>query len=155
MSTSKNSNGTTCMIRFILIVFILTQIDSFYTGTLAHRRGLRKYLNAASNLFDAKHSRATLLSLETIQEATANAENGVGAGGIIEVTWEISGVLMLPWRPKVKPWSGWTRYHLDEDGLVAFHEEGWDISTIQAFVDTILPEVGERIWGGNEQIEAA
>jgi len=118
-------------------------------------RGLRKYLSAASNLFDAKHSRATLLSLETIQEATANVGTGAGAGGIIEVTWEISGVLMLPWRPKVKPWSGWTRYHLDEDGLVAFHEEGWDISTIQAFVDTILPEVGERIWGGKEQIEAA
>eukprot|EP00553_Chaetoceros_curvisetus_P012469 CAMPEP_0204638998 /NCGR_PEP_ID=MMETSP0717-20131115/41355_1 /ASSEMBLY_ACC=CAM_ASM_000666 /TAXON_ID=230516 /ORGANISM="Chaetoceros curvisetus" /LENGTH=148 /DNA_ID=CAMNT_0051658937 /DNA_START=276 /DNA_END=722 /DNA_ORIENTATION=- len=128
-------------------------------------RGLRKYLSAASNLFDAKHSTATLLSIDIEQEGRITQElqrdqdkdpvRGFGAGGIIKVTWNIEGVLMLPWRPKVKPWTGWTKYHLDEEGLIEFHEEGWDISALRAFVETIWPELGDKIWVKSNELEPA
>uniref|UniRef100_A0A7S4JS18 Uncharacterized protein n=1 Tax=Odontella aurita TaxID=265563 RepID=A0A7S4JS18_9STRA len=104
-------------------------------------RGLRKYLSAASHLFDAKDSRAALLDLR--------CEEGGGrmGRGAVEVRWRLDGTLMLPWRPRVRPWTGTTRYHLNEEGLVYLHEEEWDISVWEAFVCTVWPEVGERIWG--------
>jgi len=104
-------------------------------------RGLRKYLAAAGNLFDTKHSSAKLLQLKVLEN-----DDGKYGYGVLEAYWRLGGVLMLPWRPKVKPWSGWTRYHIDKDGLIAFHEEGWDISVLQAFVGTLFPELGDRIW---------
>jgi hypothetical protein len=114
-------------------------------------KGLRKYLGAASNLFDSSKSSATLLDIQIVEiepgtQSKSQAHSQYG-NKVIEVKWRLQGVLMLPWRPSVKPWSGWTRYHFDENGLIAYHEEGWDISVLEAFVGTILPEVGERIWG--------
>ena len=107
-------------------------------------RGLRKYLAAASHLFEAKNSYAKLQKLHLIEN---NEEDGGKFGyGVIVAHWKLGGVLMLPWRPKVKPWSGWTKYHLDKDGLIAYHEEGWDISALEAFIGTLFPEIGERIW---------
>lgn len=53
---------------------------------------------------------------------------------------------MLPWRPAVRPWTGTTRYHLDEEGLIYLHEEEWDITVAEAFVCTVFPKLGERIW---------
>lgn len=104
-------------------------------------RGLRKYLAAASQLFEAKNSFAKLYKIGIVGN-----EKGKFGHGVIESHWQLGGVLMLPWRPKVKPWSGWTRYHLNEDGLIAFHEEGWDISVLEAFIGTLFPEIGDKIW---------
>ncbi len=100
-------------------------------------RGLRKYLSAAAQLFDSKKSHADLLSM-------AYREGGDGTNGTVEVTWKLGGVLMLPWHPEVQPWTGKTTYHLDEDGLIYWHEEEWDISVFRAFVCTLFP--GVRGW---------
>ncbi len=115
-------------------------------------RGLRKYLAAASHLFESKNSFAKLHKLQ-IEEELVIGEEGEGKGGggrfghgVIIAYWTIGGVLMLPWRPKVKPWSGWTRYHIDEDGLIGYHEESWEISALEAFIGTMFPEIGDRIW---------
>ncbi len=104
-------------------------------------RGLRKYLAAASHLFEAKNSFAKLHRVTIL-----NDDGGEFRHGVIEAHWQLGGVLMLPWRPQVKPWSGWTRYHIDEYGLIGFHEEGWDISVMEAFIGTMFPEIGDKIW---------
>jgi hypothetical protein len=113
-------------------------------------RGLRKYLNAASQLFDHKTSRATLLDVHIV-------DNDVGQhdGGVIQVSWMLEGVLMLPWHPTLPQWTGWTKYHLDKDGLIAFHEEGWDIGVVEAFVKTLTPNIGQMIWPRQQDIEGS
>jgi len=99
-------------------------------------RGLRKYLSAASHLFDHNRSYAHLLDLTySVEMRTVTAH------------WKLGGVLMLPWRPKVKDWTGSTIYHLDEKGLIYLHEERWDISVMEAFVCTAFPKAGKMIWG--------
>ena len=102
-------------------------------------RGLRKYVNAASNLFDHATSMAELLSM-TLEE-TKQGEV------VIVAHWRLQGVLHLPWHPKLPQWTGRTRYHFDEHGLVCHHEEEWDISVAQAFLETLLPDVARTIWG--------
>jgi len=104
-------------------------------------RGLRKYLSAASHLFDHKVSYAILQSIQV--DPTSKMK--------IIATWELGGVLMLPWRPKVQSWTGSTVYHLDEEGLVAIHEETWDISVYEAFVSTMWPRLGEFIWKNSKE----
>jgi len=106
-------------------------------------RGLRKYLSAASKLFDHKKSYADLLDLQILQ----NGEGDNNKNRVVVARWRIGGVIMLPWKPTVKPYTGKTLYHIDEEGLIYLHEEIWDISVIQAFVSTMFPEVGDRIWG--------
>jgi len=101
-------------------------------------RGLRKYLSAAAQLFDSKKSHADLLSI------AYREDGGDGRHGTVEVTWKLGGVLMLPWHPEVLPWTGKTTYHLDEEGLIYWHEEEWDISVFRAFVCTLFP--GVRGW---------
>ena len=96
--------------------------------------GLRKYLNAASQLFDYQSSSARLLSMEIIDERK------------IMAFWEIKGVLHLPWHPKLPVWTGSTTYHVDEDGLIYFHEDKWDMSVLQAFTETFFPNLASRIW---------
>lgn len=99
-------------------------------------KGLRKYLAAASKLFDHSKSYADLLELQILSEKNQ-----------IQVKWEIGGVIMLPWHPEVKPWTGKTIYHIDiANGLIYKHEEFWDISVFQAFICTIWPKVGERLF---------
>lgn len=97
-------------------------------------RGLRKYLNAASNLFDHATSSAELISLDIVGQTT------------IEAKWKLEGVLHLPWHPKLPVWTGTTTYHFDDDGLVHLHEEAWDISVFQAFAKTLWPEVADLMW---------
>jgi Uncharacterized conserved protein (DUF2358) len=86
-------------------------------------RGLRKFLNAASQLFDSKQSFCELKKLE-IQ------------GDVIVADWKMNGVLHLPWRPKLPEVNGQTIYHFDENGLIARHEETWDLSAVEAFLKT-------------------
>lgn len=88
-------------------------------------RGLRKFLNAASQLFDAKQSKCELLDL-TVQEQQ----------GVIVARWKMNGVISLPWRPIMPEVVGETIYSLDHEGLIHSHEETWDISAAQAFLKT-------------------
>ena len=103
-------------------------------------RGLRKYLSAAAHLFDQRQSFAELRSIQYTEDG---GQRGLG---IVEVKWRLGGVIMLPWHPNVEPWTGWTKYHLDEEGLVFLHEEGWDISVWRAFMCTLFPQT--RSWNG-------
>ena len=97
-------------------------------------RGLRKYLNAASQLFDYHKSHAELLSLDIVHEKLLVAE------------WKMEGVLRLPWKPLLPEWTGRTLYHLDEENLIFVHEETWDMSVGEAFVKTFFPNTGSKIW---------
>ena len=90
-------------------------------------KGLRKYLNAASQLFDQKTSRAELLSLQI--------ENDV-----IVARWRFNGNLRLPWRPRMPEVVGKTVYHTDPTGLIYKHEESWDMSAYEAFFWTMVPQ---------------
>ena len=116
-------------------------------------RGLRKYLGAASSLFDPRRSDAELLSLTHDESGGASGGGGGGGGrGVIEARWRLGGVINLPWHPTVEPWTGTTRYHLDDEGLIRLHEEGWDISVWRAFACTLIPGARTwRIWGNDDR----
>ncbi|KAL7506980.1 hypothetical protein ACHAXN_008003, partial [Cyclotella atomus] len=98
-------------------------------------RGLRKYLSAAAQLFDSKVSFA---SLDSISFDNKGGERHCGA---ITVQWTLGGVINLPWHPNVEPWTGWTRYHVDEEGLIYWHEEGWDVEVWRIFLGVVFPVV--------------
>ena len=174
-------------------------------------RGVRKYLNAASQLFDTKTSTAELLSLEIGDSddinaadadttATTCSDNDMSSGNkkneyqiqkyenekLVEDTttaktiltaltrkittpttrikketkatiiarWRLQGVLHLPWHPSLPIWTGKTIYHLDEEHMIYRHEEYWDISVIQAFTQTLMPEVGNMIWKEEKEEES-
>lgn len=113
-------------------------------------KGLRKYLNAASQLFDTATSTAELISLQL-----GEVKNGIDESSTIlpkdtyatiVARWRLQGVLHLPWHPSLPTWTGTTVYHLDENHLIYRHEEFWDISVLQAFMQTLWPQVGNRIW---------
>ncbi|CAB9508488.1 Uncharacterized conserved protein (DUF2358) [Seminavis robusta] len=103
-------------------------------------QGLRKYLNAASQLFDRRQSQAELLSLEIIDERTILAQ------------WRMNGVLRLPWKPMLPEWTGSTTYHFDEEGLIYRHDEDWDMSVWQAFMKTFAPDMADKIWDEKETL---
>lgn len=90
-------------------------------------KGLRKYLNAASQLFEQRTSRAELLDL------------GI-EGDVVVAKWRFQGTLHLPWRPRMPQVLGTTTYHMDEDCLIYKHEESWDISAYEAFFWTMMPD---------------
>jgi hypothetical protein len=95
-------------------------------------RGLRKYLLAASQLFDTRKSRADL-----IRPIEYDIEKGT-----VTAHWRLEGILNLPWHPQVKPWTGSTTYQIDpESGLVSSHREDWDISVPDAFISTLRPRL--------------
>ncbi|EEC50998.1 predicted protein [Phaeodactylum tricornutum CCAP 1055/1] len=110
-------------------------------------RGLRKYLNAASQLFDPRTSRATLLSLEEEKEDGVLVTNDVDKLPTrIVAKWEMRGILRLPWKPSLPTWTGTTTYVRDADGLIYQHLETWDMSVGEAFLRTLAPDVAARIW---------
>jgi hypothetical protein len=98
-------------------------------------QGLRKYLNAASQLFDQGKSRSELLCFHVDYQTNT-----------IHAKWRMNGILRLPWKPALPDWTGSTVYHRDEDGLIYRHEETWDMSVTQAFLRTLLPTLAQRIW---------
>jgi hypothetical protein len=108
------------------------QDDCFFDGPDPDMpvRGLRKYLAASSKLFDQKKSRADLISI--------NFEEG---RKIITVCWRLEGVLNLPWHPALKPWTGSTKYYVDDTCLIFKHEESWDIPVLDAFLSTLFPKI--------------
>jgi hypothetical protein len=93
-------------------------------------RGLRKYVSSTSQLFDKKKSRADVISIQTDESLR-----------MIRVCWRLEGILNLPWHPTMKPWTGSTTYHIDDDGLVDKHVESWDISVLDAFISTLFPSL--------------
>jgi len=97
-------------------------------------RGLRKYLNAASQLFDPSKSTCELVSLR-IQD-----------NSVVVAQWRMNGRLRLPWKPWIPEVRGSTTYHTDRNGLICLHEETWDISVLQAFLQTLLPQVAQLFW---------
>lgn len=107
-------------------------------------RGVRKYLNAASQLFDTSTSTAELLSLE-IGEPSPQSRQPKSKSTIV-ARWKLKGVLHLPWHPSLPVWTGRTTYHLDDEHMIYRHEEEWDISVAQAFTQTLWPEVGNVLW---------
>ncbi len=109
-------------------------------------RGLRKYINAASHLFDHATSTAELLSLDIVMDLDFNP--------VIVAEWRLQGVLHLPWHPKLPTWTGRTSYHFDDKGLIYLHKEEWDISVARAFLETLLPDVASRIWNDNATCES-
>jgi hypothetical protein len=135
-------------------------------------RGLRKYLGVAAHLFEYQSSKATLTSLKIVEPKAATTtanhhsstdsidnENDLDISTIpstlataatLVATWELEGVLRLPWKPKLPHLSGQTIYHTDGDGLVACHEEEWfDCSAPRAFCATFLPGLAAHIWPGS------
>jgi hypothetical protein len=93
-------------------------------------RGIRKYMNAASQLFEYKSTTSELLSLH-INEGTAVAK------------WRFNGTMRLPWKPKLPEFTGTTTYFIDSSGLIYKHIETWDISVFQAFVQVFLPQLSK------------
>jgi hypothetical protein len=102
--------------------------------------GLRKYMNAASQLFDQKQSWSKLLSLEQQQKKKSGSDDGDDDEVIIVAHWQFSGILRLPWKPILPLVNGSTTYHLDATtGLVVRHLETWDMSATEAFLRTFFP----------------
>ncbi|GKY93033.1 hypothetical protein MPSEU_000271600 [Mayamaea pseudoterrestris] len=115
-------------------------------------KGLRKYLNAASQLFDQAKSRAELLSLDIVE--TNDDENNSSNRRVIVAKWRMNGVLRLPWKPKLPNWTGTTTYYFDENGMIYKHQETWDMSVMQAFLRTLWPRLAEKIWRNNGDRES-
>lgn len=91
-------------------------------------RGLEKYISAISNLFEKRHSDLELLDTQVL------------APDMLLSRWRLEATLKLPWRPKIKAYTGVTLYELDHHGLICRHTELWSISAADAFVSTVLPQ---------------
>ena len=98
-------------------------------------RTLPRYSDALHGLFDPSTSRIELLDLRADGPRQFVAR------------WRLEGALKLPWRPKVKPYAGCTRYELDADGLICRHTESWSISAADAFGSTLLPDAVSQLLG--------
>lgn len=62
--------------------------------------------------------------------------------GMIRAEWRLEGALKLPWRPRIKPFTGVTLYQFDDDGLVESHVEEWSVSALDAFVSVLWKDFG-------------
>mmetsp|Transcript_4149 Transcript_4149/g.26228 ORF Transcript_4149/g.26228 Transcript_4149/m.26228 type:complete len:190 (+) Transcript_4149:271-840(+) len=89
--------------------------------------GLKRYQSALNILFDPLNSSVNLLGIQLIDDSTIVAD------------YEAQGVLQLPWRPLVKPYRGHIVYNLNKDGLVQKQEQTWDISALDALLETFTP----------------
>lgn len=104
-------------------------------------RGVRKFVDAAGGLFDARMSKVELIDIyeEQIHD-DINIENCEDV--CVVAHWRLEGALMLPWRPRIKPYVGSTTYKFDKDGLIAEHVETWQISVVDAFLSVIFDGFG-------------
>ena len=60
----------------------------------------------------------------------------------ITTRWRFAASLNVPGKPKLKPYTGSTRYSTNAEGLVYEHVEEWDISALDAFVSILFPSFG-------------
>jgi len=111
---------------------LLYRDDCLFTGPDPDMpiHGLRKYLNAVSQLFDPAKSTCNLLSLQAVP-----FHNRI----VLQARWQMNARLRLPWKPWIPTVTGTTRYHQDSNGLIYKHEEEWDLSVWEAFVHTFAP----------------
>jgi len=104
-------------------------------------KGIRKYVGVASQLFHSKTSFSKLLSLEQQQLGTERPEATIANENnntiVLKAMWKMSLTISLPWKPQISEFTGSTLYFLDEDRLVFRHQETWDISVWDAFLDMI------------------
>lgn len=77
--------------------------------------GLSKYRKALSFLFEPSQS-----TLENVR-VTVSA-----AGDCVFADYTASGVLKLPWHPRIDPWEGHIVYSFNEDGLIASQVDVWN-----------------------------
>jgi hypothetical protein len=108
-------------------------------------KGLRKYIGVAAHLFDQTASGAELLSLDEIIQHPSSTSRALLAH------WQMHGILRLPWKPHLPVFQGTTTYFLDEEGLIEHHAETWNISAVQAFCQTLWPEMARRLWRTNRK----
>ena len=92
-------------------------------------RSLRRFADALHGLFDPALSTVELISIECESRD-------------IVARWRLQGALKLPWRPTIKPFTGCTRYEMDEHGLIGYHTEAWSTTALDAFISTFLPALG-------------
>ncbi|CAJ1403468.1 unnamed protein product [Effrenium voratum] len=88
--------------------------------------GLAKYKQALGFLFDPSESFLELRQIE-------------GDGGAIRAEYVAGGVLKLPWRPRIAPWSGKIVYTLNSEGLIASQVDEWNITRFDAIRQTFTP----------------
>ena len=100
--------------------------DCEFTDPNNSVRGLSKYQQALSLLFDPSESSLELKDLRV-------------ADGHIEADYTASGVLKLPWRPKISGWAGHVVYSLNADGLIASQVDVWNITRVDAIRQTFTP----------------
>lgn len=89
--------------------------------------GVYKYRQALEFLFDPAES-----SLDVTQVRAGDS------GSTIEAFYVASGVLKLPWRPRIEPWAGHITYTLDADGLIASQVDAWNITRFDALRQTFM-----------------
>jgi len=60
----------------------------------------------------------------------------------ITTRWRFAASLNVPGKPKLKPYTGSTRYSVNPEGLIYEHTEEWDITALDAFVSILFPSFG-------------
>ena len=90
---------------------------------------LSRYKRALGILFDPIASRVMLLAPPTI-DTTANT---------ITARVRSAGVLQLPWRPSVAPYTTTVVWQIDGGGLVSSQSQTWSITAVEALRETFTP----------------
>eukprot|EP00877_Chromochloris_zofingiensis_P003516 jgi/Chrzof1/13165/Cz07g22130.t1 len=91
--------------------------------------GVEPYTRAVATLFDPDNSKAELISITATDPQT------------VMLRWRLEGKLRLGGLA-IKPYTGTTKYTIDDAGLISKHEETWDISTLDAFASVFFPGFG-------------
>ncbi len=60
----------------------------------------------------------------------------------IEMRWRFDAGTNLPGKPRLKPYTGSTKYIINSDGLIEKQIETWDISVLDAFISTFFKSFG-------------
>ena len=56
--------------------------------------------------------------------------------------WRFDAAINFPGKPRIKPYTGTTKYVFNDQMLVQQHIESWDISTLDAFLSIFIPSFG-------------
>ena len=145
--------------------------DCEFIDPTTNVKGPGTYSRAVAALFDHDTSRADLISIEVhsrlphLMDALSDfVTDGITndiryamlcscttevAAFYLQVTdphtitsrWRFDAAINFPGKPRIKPYTGSTRYII-KDGLVQQHIEKWDISTLDAFVSIFIPSFG-------------
>ena len=60
----------------------------------------------------------------------------------ISSRWRFDAAINFPGKPRIKPYTGSTKYVINDQGLIQQHIESWDISTLDAFLSIFVPSFG-------------